>query len=347
MGGNALKSTFTRRYEKKEFFVLWEELKEKLKSAFDTDVELVVSLNNKEDFGDMDILVLNYGQIPRPEEIKKILEDEFNANEVFRNSTIYSFDYKELQVDLIFTPTRNWETSQIFFAYNDLGNLMGKIFHKLGLSYGFEGLKYIYRINDSRILEEFVVSKDMPKIFSFIGLSWERFQEGFDEVEDIFEYVISSPYFEPSSFYLENLDQKNRKRNKKRKNYALFVQYIEEKFGKDDKDRSKRYHYDPDKEKYWPMIHEHFKDDIDFLGKLEKLNKKEEYRLNVAAKYNGRIIMELIPELSGAELGRFIKDHRIYIPTEVYCSLDDVVYMNTAEDVKEMILKFYKNVWTK
>ena len=120
MGGNALKSTYTRRYSNDEFVQLYWELKPKLEKAFDTDVDLVISYADKEDHGDMDILVLNDGNMPKPEVIKKILTEQFGANEIHRNSTIYSFDYKELQIDLLFTPTRNWETSKVFFAYNDL-----------------------------------------------------------------------------------------------------------------------------------------------------------------------------------------------------------------------------------
>jgi hypothetical protein len=131
MGGNALKSIETRRYEMDEFYALWPILREKVQKHFKTEAELVISYHDKDSFGDMDIIVLNDRNMPTPEEIKRILTEDFGASEIHQNSTIYSFDFNELQIDLIFTPTSNWETSQVFFAYNDLGNLMGKIFHKM------------------------------------------------------------------------------------------------------------------------------------------------------------------------------------------------------------------------
>jgi len=343
MGGNALKSTYTRRYSNDEFIELYRELKPKLEKAFDTDVDLVISYGSKEDHGDMDILVLNDGQIPKPDGVKKILTDDFGANEIHRNSTIYSFDYKELQIDLLFTPRSNWETSKVFFAYNDLGNLMGKIYHKLGLSYGFEGLRYIYRIGDHRKLGEFVICKDSRKIFEFIGLSYDRFLDGFDTVEEIFEYVISSPYFQPAAFYYENLDARNRKRNKKRANYALFIDYVNKKFSHDDKSFKHKYLYDPDKEKYWQMIHDYFIDEFDFLGTLEKMQEKEQKKILIASKFNGDIVMKKYPDLQGKDLGIFIKSFKLYFEGKSGLAFDDFIIRYDNDEIDVLIEVFYDN----
>ena len=342
MGGKALTQVYTRRYSREEFYLLYDELKPKLQKAFNTQTALVISYKTKSSFGDMDILLLNSGNTPTPDEINKILIEEFGASQIARNSTIYSFDYKQLQIDLIFTPTSNWETSKTFFSYNDLGNLLGKIYHKLGLSFGFSGLRFIYRTNEDRILEEFIITKDFKKILEFIGLSYERYLEGFDTMIDIYDYIISSKYFEPTSFYLENLDQKNRKRNAKRANYAAFIEYIEELFGKDDKDRSKKYRYDKHKSKYYPIIHEYFKDEIDFLDTLKRLDIKEERRKIIVSKYNGNIIMQYIPELSGYTLGHFIKDHDLYIKINHNTTLKDLIFTMEHRQIKELILTYYE-----
>jgi len=347
MGGRALKTTETRRYEKQEFFDLWPILKDKVEKAFNTEAELVISYHDKDSFGDMDIIVLNDGNMPTPEEIKRILTEDFGASEIHQNSTIYSFDFNELQIDLIFTPTSNWETSQVFFAYNDLGNLMGKIFHKLCLSYGFEGLRYIYRMDGGeRILGSFIVSKDSQKIFEFIGLDWAHFQKGFFNVQEIFEYIESSPYFVPESFYYENLDQKNRKRNKKRANYALFIEYINKKYKKDEsKLQVGKYKHGKDKDQYKQIIHDYFPE-VDFNKRLKEFEEKAAYKQVIASKYNGRIIMELIPGLSGKELGKFIGDHAEFVGKAGYMSLDEIVYNAEQEDINEMILEFHKD-WGK
>lgn len=347
MGGKALKMIYTRRYNREEFYVLYDELKPKLELAFNTIADLVISYRSKSTFGDMDILLLNSGNMLMPDEINKILIEQFSASQISRNSTVYSFDYKQLQIDLIFTPTSNWETSKTFFSYNDLGNLLGKTYHKLGLSFGFSGLRFIYRTNEDRILEEFIITKDFRKTLEFIGLSYERYLEGFETMIDVYDYVISSKYFEPTPFHLENLDQKNRKRNAKRANYAAFIEYIEELFGKDDKDRSKKYRYDKNKSKYYPVIHEYFKDDIDFLGELNRLDLKEERRKIIASKYNGNIIMHYIPELSGSNLGSFIKDHDLYIKINHNSTLKDLIFAMEHREIKELILTYYETWKTK
>jgi hypothetical protein len=48
-------------------------------------------------------------------DLKKWIIEEFGATEVICNSSVYSFDYKELQVDFILTPPKYWETSQVYY----------------------------------------------------------------------------------------------------------------------------------------------------------------------------------------------------------------------------------------
>ena len=113
MGGNALKHTITRRYQKDEFEIIVPEILDKAKSLF-SDAVCTKAFHSKDSFGDADILCL----IDKPINIniKDWIIETFGSNEVVNNGNVYSFDYKELQVDFILTPLKNWETSQIYFS---------------------------------------------------------------------------------------------------------------------------------------------------------------------------------------------------------------------------------------
>jgi len=306
MGGKALKIAKTRRYEKDEFDQLASNLIPKVKEVFNTSVEIIKSYHEKDTFGDMDLLVLvdnNFNEKIKNTTVKQVILDNFDATEVFCNGGVYSFDYQELQVDLILTPVSNWNSSQVFFAYNDLGNLMGKIYYRFNLKYGFDGVKYVYRENNENVLGTITITKDMRKAFEFIGLSYDKFLQGFSNLEEIFNYVISSPYFDRESFRLENLNSINKKRNNKRKVYQQFLEWLTE------NNITKSFPKQEDKNFYFNLIEKHFPES-NFKQEREKLIEKNTLRKELTLKFNGDMVMEKFPHLKGAELGKAINNFK-------------------------------------
>jgi hypothetical protein len=308
MGGLALKHLEgMRRYKPSEFYRLATDIIPRIEDTFGTRARLVKSYRSKRGFGDMDILVLNEGRLPH---IQKTIQSEFSPRAIISNGSVYSFDHQNFQIDLIITPKSNWETSQVFFAYNDLGNLMGKLFHKFGLKYGFDGLKYIYRIDDKK-LGEITVTKDMQKAFAFIGLSYDRFLQGFNDLEEIFDFVIGSPYFQKEAFFFENLNAINKKRNRRRINYKRFIRYVN-RIGKYENLSplpDAEYRFDPDKSKYFSMIDEFFPES-NFMNQLHALREKENRKRLVHSKFNGNLVMDRYPNLKGRELGSMINSFK-------------------------------------
>ena len=172
-----------------------------METILDTEVSVLESFGNKQDFGDMDVLIYAKENLPN---IRETLEEHFSPGEIHKNGSVYSFDYKELQIDLIVTAPEIWEMSKTFFRYGDMGNLLGKMYHKFNLKYGFNGLRMVVRdMDDTKKLGEIIVSRDGEKIFEFMGLSWERYLEGFEEESDVFDYIIGSRFFDPEAFKLE------------------------------------------------------------------------------------------------------------------------------------------------
>jgi hypothetical protein len=292
MGGQALKNTFTRRYNKDEFDLLTPIVKEKLEKYF-KKVYLIQGHRNKETYGDADFLVL----IDDNElNINTILNDEFFTKEIFKNGNIYSFEYKEFQIDLILTTQSKWETSINYFNWSDLGNLIGKVAHKFGLKWGFEGLVYVYR-TDGKVLGNINVSKDYREVLTFLGFDSDRYDLGFKNLDEIFDYVTSSKYFNPWMFDFETLNRINRERDQKRTTYANFVKHVTpmKEIGQD-----AYFYFYPNKSVYLGHI------DFNFPGFLKEYNELEiieNRRLKVKSIFNGKLVMEAYPNLKGQALG--------------------------------------------
>ena len=224
----------------------------------------------------------------------------FKPNEIFHNGNAWSFDYKELQVDFITCNDDDFDSNYHYLAFNDLGNFIGRLAQSIGFKYGQEGLWYNH-YSDSNTKTTIMVSKDYLKIFEFLGLDYQRWVEGFETLEDIFEYTMTSPLFNPEMFQLNQLNKINRERNLKRASYMAFLEYIKDKPAHED--------YDEDVVRYFKanvpdVIREVFPEvNIDLhLAEIEYITAKKKL---VNLKFNGRDIMEKYG-LKGKELGEAI-----------------------------------------
>lgn len=326
MGGNAIK--IAERVKRDKFFKYSEEIIPRVESAFNTKVAMVNGYHNKQDFGDLDLLVLHN---PNITDRKEVIEQEFSPLEINVNSNIISFNYNELQVDLIFTTEENWLPSNYFFHWGDLGNFIGKIVNSYGnlnrhgysLKYGFDGLKCKLKVNGK--IKHVYITRDSKKVFKFLSLSLDQWLLGFNEKEDMFDYVIGSPLFSYDSFQWENLNSINRERNKKRPNYYKFLEYIEP--------------YSDRVIEWGSDINEYLENVKNFFNKdlVEEMNifKKEiETEKKIKSKFNGKLVMDKYPNLVGKELGYFIDLFK-----SSYTDFSSFVLDNTEEDIMESFSK--------
>jgi hypothetical protein len=224
MGGNAIPGV--RRYDRQEFEYIKEQVCCTLMEDYGLNVAPLLYYKDKSSFGDLDIIVewdkdLSDG--------RKLMIDALSPRVFIFNDTCVSLNVDELQVDLILTKKEFFDTSYYYYAYNDLGNLMGRIAKSLfGCKYGWHGLSVPIRAhNNTQELSNHIISQDSPRIFDFLGFDWDRFEQGFDSLDDIFTYVMYSKYFRAEFFDLDNLNHINRTRNRKRANYAAFLEAIE------------------------------------------------------------------------------------------------------------------------
>jgi hypothetical protein len=186
------------------------------------------SYESKQSFGDLDILI-SRESFESNDDMYDFIMDKFSPKSVLRNKSVISFDYIGFQVDFILIDVESYEPAKVYYSYNDLGNLMGRIANKMGFRYGHEGLRLDYASPHMSKKLTIFLSRDPKVIFTFLGFDHNRFREGFYDLEGIFKYVVYSKFFTSSLFQYENLNHQNKTRNKKRVNYRLFLEYIADK----------------------------------------------------------------------------------------------------------------------
>lgn len=327
MGGLALKTAFTRRYERNEFDIISKELIGILEKDFKR-VAMPLFYKNKKSFGDADLIVSMEGF---DKNVRDYIVYTFCPSEIFHNGNCYSFDYKELQVDLITLAPEHFDSNEMYLSYNDLGNFIGRIAQGFGLKYGQEGLWYEHYYKGMNI-GRIPVSKDYRSIFNFLGLSHERWEAGFDELEDIFEYIATSPYFNWEMFQLSKLNKINRERNLKRKSYMSFLEWIDKNVANDNFKYEFKDTYGDNHDAYIAMIDEYFPE-ANVITEIRRLEYEEAKKLYVKSKFNGGDVMRKYG-LKGKELGDAMTGFKKVIETtylnEMY---DDYIIVNSIEQI--------------
>lgn len=323
MGGRALKNTYTRRYERQEFEDIKNEIFSKLEGTFDR-FDIPRFFVDKETFGDIDIIVSmeNYKG-----NMRDFITETFQPNEIFHNGNAWSFDYKELQVDFITCAGNDFDSNYHYLAFNDLGNFIGRLAQSIGLKYGQEGLWYNH-YSDANTKDTIIISKDYPKIFEFLGLDYNKWVEGFNTLEEIFDYAMTSSLFNPEMFQLDKLNKINRERNLKRTSYMAFLEYI--------KLKGPHPEYNENvvklaKENVIDMIREYFPEaNIDLH--LAEIAYKHARKNLIKIKFNGGILMENYG-LKGKDIGDRIGLFKDYIWHEYRVPFDDYIIINSYEGI--------------
>lgn len=330
MGGNALKKygVFTERKNTDEFKQIGNELTKILSFDFGTICEVVTCYHAKENHGDLDLLVM----VEHDNNInwKNYIEYAFKPKAIYCNGGVYSFDYNNFQVDIIPILKSKWETAKIYFSYDPLGNIMGKTYHKFGLSYGWQGLFYKFRNLNGSNSHDILLSNDARKIFEFGGYDYDRYLQGFDTLEDIFKFCISGKYFDTEMFQMENLNSIDKKRNRKRGSYHLFLNYLK------DKEINVSYPFNSNKANYIDMINQYFPE-ANLLRELDKLNKIDARNKMISQKFNGDIVISWLPKLQGKELGIAISKFKNALGDEY----DEFILNSTYEIIKNRFMQIY------
>ena len=335
MGGRALKQIKTNRKSTEDFIKIYGELSKIIVEHLSNEIHLVKYYHTKESHGDMDIL-LKISDIKDYEKINEFINNIIKPCEVLKNDIVYSFNYFDFQIDFILINESLWETAITYFDYDCLGNVMGKTYHKFNLSYGWNGLYYKFRNFNGRLCDNILISRDPRKIFQFCDYDYDRYLLGFDYIEEIFDYIQKSKYFNADIFKMENLKGIDKKRNNKRNSYHSFLNYIET------HKHQNNHEFNKDKDIYLPMI-DNFFPEAKFMDKLHNFNIIDKENKILSQKFNGDIVMSWLPNLMGKELGCVMSkfkdalgdDYKTFILNSTYNQIHDC-FMNIHKKIFEV-----------
>lgn len=325
MGGNALAKfgVETVRLPAKEYFQLCVEILGVLWFAEHRQSFVIDAYKTKESFGDVDILYT--GSVLTKERLLEIFPD---TKAVYKNGTVISFEYKNFQVDLIWSSYDTLFYAKGYYSYNDIcGNLVGCIAHKFGLKHGHDGLYLPIRDGDN-MFASILLTVDIEKTYRMLGLDVERFRKGFETREEGFDWVSKSPYYDPEIYKLENRNTIARVRDKKRITYNAFLRWGEEW----SKTNLCFVGFTKDKMDYLPFIFEHFPEaEEQYKAEIHKLG----FSRYIKTKFSGDIVRK-ITGLQERELGMFMKYLR-GLPqfTPEYLAL------RTDDQIKDMVENFH------
>lgn len=325
MGGNIFDNT--KRATKEEYFNIYiPEVSTLLYSVGITDFRIIPAIGEKEDFGDLDIVVDN-----TPHTLSKIHKITEQFPSVY-NSDYVSFRYKDFQVDLIRIPILSLDYSVKYYSYNDLGNLVGRLAKaNFGIKHGHLGLYFPQFSKDGmRILNNHLLSLDFNTILEMLQLDVNKYQQGFNTYKEMFDFVISSPFFIPEIFAFENLNNKNRVRDRKRKTYNMFLKYLDT-LNLPASNIPKL--TDQEKESKILTLFPSLK------TQLNKYKILEERSILLKSKINGYIVQDIVKDenLTGLELGQIIKTFKAE-------KTDEWLEKATTEEIAIEVLKIYKGV---
>lgn len=305
MGGNALKNAGVGRVEWHRYFEIWNKLNNDPVMNERFELRLIPAYGEKSTFGDMDVLVC--GPMGG---LVDVIKQAFSPQEIVENGDCVSFDFMGIQVDFIKTTYEKLKFNVAYFAFNDLGNFMGRTAHRLGFKYGHDGLWYTIRDEDNKdlVVKELLVTNDPEEAFMFLGYDYARWKRGFQTLESVFEFASSSEYFDPAQYLLSNRSYAARVRDRKRESYRKFLEWIHSRYPDLEEDSPKvpvdrDYHLKRAFDMFPVFPYQHT--DATFAWGVEK-----DFRKN----FNGATIGELMG-VEGKELGKLMRAGRDYIET--------------------------------
>ncbi len=313
MGGNALQAGSVRLAAAR-YHAVESTLVALLKQRFpERRIEAIIAYAEKPDFGDLDILVEGGAGYDAA-----LMAAALGATEVVFNGDVTSIgvqlDEGIFQVDLISIPAASFDFAARYFGYNDFGNLVGRIAHQFGAKFGHVGL--LYQILDpdksSHMLGEVSITSDFPTALALLGYDALRYaamhsMRQFRTLDDIFRYVVSTPYANRDIYMLDNRSHRARIRDAKRATYKAFLLWLEQQ----STDAVPAY---PWGEEGSAMREAHKSRFLDAaLAQLPAFKENYDRTLAAAAraqqlklKFNGAMAAQ-ITGLSGKELGAFMQ----------------------------------------
>jgi hypothetical protein len=321
MGGNALKQGSVR-LKRADYERVQRRVMQELLEVPGVVAQYIPYYAEKESFGDLDVLwYRTEGEYPFEDD--DFFSSVFQSTEVVRNGKVISFDFHDddlgleevegrgFQVDLIEVASEDFAFAYGYYSYNDLGNLLGVIAKAHGLKLGHKGLFYRYRHAGTCNTTDILLTKNWHEALDFLGVDSKQAYFGFRTLTEIFEYVNSCQNFDPKLYSLDALNSVNRVRNKKRKTYMEFLDWLSDRY--------------PDPRlvavSRWNPLGQAFRIFPEFEDRLTRAVQDIVFREKVKEVFNGDIVTEWTGK-TGKELGQIMKRLRSWYANDILFQID-------------------------
>jgi hypothetical protein len=321
MGGNLFK---LGRLPRNDYFKIEREVSQYLDKKLGDFYRIPRYYGDKPDFGDLDIIVSSAAE--NWEQIRLQIIKDLEITQHKSIGHVFSTVYQNFQVDYFVIPAQHFESTYNFFCFNDLGNLLGKICRRFNLKYGEQGLAYVFRRNDENYKKDIILTKDFAKICEFLRVDFRKWEAGFANLEEMFEWAIASPYFSVEPYLKPSKSLENRAKD--RRTIQKFIEYLQE------KKLNKTFQYLENRDDYLPWLAENFPE-ANLSEKIATEKELENRENQIKAKFNGRILMKLLPHLEGKRLGEFIVSFK-----KSFDDFEQFILENSEEEINRQILDF-------
>lgn len=291
-----------------------------LEGVSDSEFRVPRYFPDKEDFGDLDVLVRD--DLPEGTLVRVL--DRLGVSPQHRarlRHGVLSAIVDGLQVDFFSRHANILQCSADFMDFGDVGNIVGRMARRLRLKWGAGGLAYVFRWGD-HYKRERVLSQDFREVCGLLGLEYEPWRRGFLTQLEMFEWVTRSPFFSSEPYLRE--DGPIAARASRRSGMRAFVEFV-----RGLPERAVLRVEDP-----VAYVEATFPNS-NLSGWIGRQQAHVERVRATSEKFNGRIVMVLRPGLVGKELGAWIGAFRKSRP-----DFDDWVAGSTVDEVNAAVVAF-------
>lgn len=326
MGGNLFK---LGRLPQAEYLQIEGKLRQYLDQKLGNGYRIPRYYRSKPDFGDVDVIISDAVIQGTWQDLRMEFVQDLGIQEYRSTGAVFSTVYQNFQVDFFHREQRYFESTYNYLSFNDVGNILGKIFKRFNLKYGEQGLLYVFRRADGHYQKDLEVSQDFKRIFEFLQLDYSPWEQGFDTLEELFRWATASPYFSIHPY--QEQDATTAQRVKERSTMRRFVEWLEA------QGITQRYTFLEDRDAYLPAINDFFPE-AKLLEKIAQEQHREEVVTELREKYSGKIVMHLFPDLKGVELGAFMRNFQAQ-----WADYEAILSTMTAEEIQSRLRTFYQH----
>ncbi|MCJ1382033.1 hypothetical protein MMC17_005145 [Xylographa soralifera] len=199
-------------------------------SRFYQNVASPIEAPEKASYGDIDILVSEPHPTTTIQSLSQALDAKTSISTSGSPSTSFAISFpdysdKYIQLDIHVCPKSTFTWELFTASHGDLWNLLGTSLRGFGLTANNVGLNL--RIAEIEHLDRrrsmLFLTSDSTSVLDLMGLDVQKYWRQFANVNELYEYVISTRFFRKDSYVREGLKSNDRKRMGKRPLYQQFV----------------------------------------------------------------------------------------------------------------------------